>query len=109
MKIHTFGLIIFFAVSLAGCSDVARGESSDDSTVTSQTPQSPEEIAAQQALLQPMDQVARKHMNLNTGWSALSSDEKQPFLDFHGGNESKAENHYKGMLEQHREMAQQGY
>jgi hypothetical protein len=99
-----FTLIVLVLVSIIGCNDVDKGQNSSDTTVTSKTAKTPEEIAAQQALLAPMDAVAKKNLSANTAWESLGSEDKQPFLDFHSGNEEKAKTHYAGMLEQHREM-----
>ena len=106
-RILNLALISLLAIALFGCSGVEKGQSSTDSTVTSETPKSEAEIAAQQALLAPMDQTAKKHLSANTAWGSLTSEEKQPFLDFHSGNEEKAEKHYAGMLDSHRDMQSQ--
>ncbi len=92
-------------VFVAGCSDTAPGESSKDSTVTAGTAKTPEEQARQAQLLAPMDEIAKKNISGDGKWASLSAADRQPFLDFHGGNESKAAPHYEGMVEQHRDMA----
>lgn len=102
MKTSALTLSLIAAFALAGCDDAVPSQNSSDRTITREQPKTPEEIAAQQAMMPKLREIASK----GAAWDSLSAEDKAPFLEFQNGNEKVAQDYYAALVDTMKDIAE---